>query len=74
MNDNPSFNVEAISNGSQNRCHAIKGGFVKQGTHSLPQPAFTTDFAPGSLKELAGQLLGLVNGKGQPHQQSKDNR
>ena len=72
MNDNLPFNVEPIGNCSPNGGHRRHWQFIKQGPHPLPQEPFTARFVPGGLKELAGQLLGLVNRKGQHHQHGQN--
>ena len=74
MDDNPSFKMKAISNGSPNVTYGGKRQFIKEGAQAFPQAAFTAHCGPGGLEELAGQLLRLVNGKGQHHQQGQDNR
>ena len=66
MNDNSPFNVEAKGNGPPNIGHRSHGQFIEKRAHTFPQQTLAASFVPGSLKEKAGQLLGLVNSKGKP--------
>ena len=74
MNHNPTFDMKAIGNGAPDGGHRVKRQFVKQGTHTLPQEAFTARLGPGVLEEVTAHLLCLVNGKSQHHQEGKDDR
>ena len=74
MNDNASFDVKAKGNGAPNVGHGVKRQFVKERAHAFPQVAFAARPSPGSLKEVASELLSLVNGKSQHHQEGKDDR
>ena len=74
MNDNASFDVKAKGNGAPNVGQGVKRQFVKERAHAFPQVAFAARPSPGSLKEVASELLSLVNGKGQHHQEGKDDR
>jgi len=51
-NANPSFNMQAISNGLHISGHRVKGPFVKQRPQPFPQQPVTARFGPGRLEEL----------------------
>ena len=62
----------AKEHGAEELFHASKENGGKMATHLIPETPSATEFGQEGLKERTGDLLGLVNEKGEHHQEGKD--